>query len=83
MQCWNPTYECMSREEMTQVQNERLKNTVDRIFKNVPYYREKMQNKGIEPGDIQTIGDLKKLPFCYNQDLRDTYPYGLFATPMI
>jgi phenylacetate-CoA ligase len=82
MQYWNPTYECMPREEMTKVQNERLSSTVARIFNNVPYYREKMQKRGIEPGDIRTIEDLKKLPFCYKQDLRDTYPYGLFATPM-
>lgn len=82
MECWNPTYECMSREELTKVQNERLKNTVERIYNNVTYYKEKMKNKGIEPGDISTIEDLKKLPFCYKQDLRDTYPYGLFAAPM-
>lgn len=82
MQCWNPTYECMSREEMTKLQNERLKNTVERVFYNVPYYREKMLSKGIMPADIRTIEDLKKLPFCYKNDLRDTYPYGMFATPM-
>jgi phenylacetate-CoA ligase len=82
MQCWNPTYECMSRDEMTMLQNERLKNTVEEIYNHVPYYREKMQCKGIHPNDIRTIEDLKKLPFCYKQDLRETYPYGLFATPM-
>ena len=59
-----------------------LINTVKRIYNNVPYYREKMQKKGIEPGDIKSVDDLKKLPFTYKQDLRDTYPYGLFATPM-
>lgn len=82
MQYWNPTYECMSREEMTRVQTDRLINTVKRIFHNVPFYREKMQKKGIEPGDIRSLDDLKKLPFTYKQDLRDTYPYGLFAVPL-
>jgi phenylacetate-CoA ligase len=82
MQYWNPMYECMSREEMTRVQTERLINTVKRVFHNVPFYREKMQKKGIEPGDIKNLEDLKNLPFTYKQDLRDTYPYGLFATPL-
>lgn len=82
MQYWNATYECMSREEMTRVQNERLVNTVKRIYYNVPFYREKMQKKGTEPGDIKSVNDLNKLPFTYKQDLRDTYPYGLFATPL-
>jgi len=82
MKYWNPTYECMSREEMTRVQNDRLVNTVKRIFHNVPSYRDKMQKAGLEPGDIKTIEDLKKLPFTYKQDLRDTYPYGMFAVPL-
>ncbi|MCX7748999.1 MAG: phenylacetate--CoA ligase [Clostridia bacterium] len=82
MKYWNPTYECMSREEMTRVQTERLVNTVKKIYYNVPFYRDKMQKKGIEPGDIKSLEDLKKLPFTYKQDLRDTYPYGLFATPL-
>lgn len=82
MQYWNQTYECMSREEMTRVQGERLVNTVKRIFHNVPFYREKMQKKGLEPGDIKSIEDLSKLPFTYKQDLRDTYPYGMFAVPL-
>lgn len=79
---WNKTYECMSREEMRALQSERLINTVNRIYNNVPFYREKMQKKGIEPGDIKSIDDLKKLPFTYKQDLRDNYPYGMFAVPL-
>ena len=82
MQYWNETYECMSREEMTRVQNERLTETVKRVYFNVPHYRAKMQRKGIEPGDIKTIDDLSKLPFTYKQDLRDTYPYGMFTVPL-
>lgn len=82
MNYWNPTYECMSRDELSGVQSERLISTVKRIYHNVPFYRDKMQKKGIEPGDIKCVEDLKKLPFTYKQDLRDTYPYGLFATPL-
>lgn len=82
MQYWNPTFECMSRDEMTRVQTERLINTVKRVYHNVPFYRDKMQKKGIEPSDIKSIDDLKKLPFTYKQDLRDNYPYGLFAVPL-
>jgi phenylacetate-CoA ligase len=82
MQYWNRTYECMSRDEMDRVQSERLINTVKRIYHGVPFYREKMQKKGIEPGDIKSVEDLSKLPFSYKQDLRDTYPYGLFAVPL-
>jgi len=82
MSYWNPKYECMSRDEMTKVQTERLIDTVKRVYENVPHYREKMKQKGIEPGDIKSLDDLKKLPFTYKQDLRDTYPYGLFAVPL-
>ena len=82
MRYWNQTYECMSRDEMQRVQTDRLKDTVKRIYHNVPFFREKMQKKGVEPADINTLDDLKKLPFTYKQDLRDNYPYGLFATPM-
>lgn len=79
---WNQTRECMPREEMQKLQSERLVKTVKRIYHNVPYYREKMQKKGVEPGDIKGVEDLPKLPFTYKQDLRDTYPYGLFAVPL-
>ncbi len=82
MQYWNPTFECLQREEMKKVQSERLINTVKRIYHNVPFYREKMQKKGLEPGDIKSVDDLRNLPFTYKQDLRDNYPYGLFAAPL-
>jgi len=72
----------MSREEMHKLQSDRLVNTVKRIYHNVPHYREKMQKKGIEPGDIKSVEDLSKLPFTYKQDLRDTYPFGMFAAPL-
>lgn len=82
MKYWNRTFECMSRDEMSRVQNERLVDTVKRVYHNVPFYRERMQKAGLEPGDIKTIEDLPKLPFTYKQDLRDTYPYGMFAVPL-
>lgn len=79
---WNPTFECMSRDEMRNVQSERLVDTVKQVYHNVPFYRDKMQKAGLEPGDIKGIEDLPKLPFTHKQDLRDTYPYGMFAVPM-
>jgi len=82
MQYWNPTFECMPREELKKVQTERLIETVKRVYHNVPFYRNKMQKIGLEPCDIKSLDDLKKLPFTYKQDLRDNYPYGLFAAPM-
>lgn len=82
MHIWNPMFEAMDREAMRQVQSERLIATVDRVYHNVPFYRQKMQEKGILPGDIKSVDDLKHLPFTDKQDLRDNYPYGLFAVPM-
>jgi phenylacetate-CoA ligase len=79
---WNEKYECMSRDEMTVLQGERLINTVKRVYDNVEFYRKKMIDKGVEPGDIKSIEDISKLPFTYKQDLRDTYPFGMFAVPM-
>lgn len=79
---WNKTKECMSRDEMYSLQSERLRKTVHRVYHNTPFYRHKMQEQGLTPDDIQTIEDIVKLPFTTKQDLRDNYPYGLFAAPM-
>ena len=76
---WNETKECMSRDEMTNLQGARLSKLVDRVYHNVEYYRKKMQAEGLEPGDIKGIEDLDKLPFTTKDDLRDTYPFGMFA----
>jgi phenylacetate-CoA ligase len=73
--------ECMSREQMRDLQGRRLKEVVSRVYHNVPFYRKKMQELGIGPQDINSIDDLVKLPFTTKQDLRDNYPFGLFATP--
>ncbi len=82
MGIWNAKYECMDREQLEKLQGERLCSTIRRVYSNVAHYRKKMEKNGVEPGDIQSVGDLQKLPFTYKQDLRDTYPYDLFAVPM-
>ena len=78
---WNETKECMSRDEMQTLQSARLVKLVDRVYHNVEHYRKKMQQVGLEPGDIRGIEDLPKLPYTTKTDLRDTYPFGLFAVP--
>lgn len=78
---WNEPMECMSRDQMHDLQSRRLKDMVVRVYHNVEFYRKKMQELGLEPGDINTIEDLVKLPFTTKQDLRDNYPFGLFAVP--
>lgn len=78
---WNKSKECMSREEMRQLQGARLRKLVDNVYHNVPFYREKMQAMNIMPDDIKTIDDIKRLPFTTKQDLRDNYPFGLNAVP--
>ena len=78
---WNETKECMSRDELMNLQSARLVKLVDRVYHNVPFYRKKMQEIGLEIGDIRGIEDLEKLPFTTKSDLRDNYPFGLFAVP--
>ena len=74
--------ETIGLEEKRQIQSKRLIETVNRVYERVPFYHDKMKEMGIEPGDIKDIDDLNKLPFTTKQDLRDHYPYGLFAVPM-
>lgn len=78
---WNETKECMSWDEMSHLQGRRLVKMVDRVYHNVPFYRKKMQEMGLEPGDITGLEDLVKLPFTTKDDLRDNYPMGLVAVP--
>jgi len=78
---WNETKECMSRDEIHNLQSARLKKMVNRVYHSVEFYRRKMQEMGLEPGDINGINDLNKLPFTTKSDLRDNYPFGLFAVP--
>ncbi|WP_319502516.1 phenylacetate--CoA ligase [uncultured Draconibacterium sp.] len=79
---WNEKIECASRDEMASVQSERLKQTVQRIYHNIPSYRAKMQEIGMLPGDVRSVEDLKNLPFTNKTDLRDNYPFGMFTVPM-
>ena len=72
----------MSREQMHQLQSERLCKLVEHVYTNVAFYRNKMDESGVKPADIKTIEDIVKLPFTSKQDLRDNYPFGLFAVPM-
>jgi phenylacetate-CoA ligase len=78
---WNAKVETMSRSELEKLQTERLRKTVERVYRNVPFYKQKLDAAGIKPEDIQSVGDLTKLPFTVKQDLRDNYPFGLFAVP--
>ena len=71
--------ETLSREEIEALQLERLKETVHRVYAKVPAYAKKMDEAGISPDDIQSLADLAKLPFVTKQDMRDNYPFGLFA----
>ena len=78
---WNASIECATRGEIKALQSFRLSQTVRRVYEKVPYYRNKMDELGVKPEDITSVDDLHKLPFTVKQDLRDTYPYGLFAVP--
>ncbi len=79
---YQPEIECASREQIREWQSERLVKQVQNVWDNVPYYRKRMEDVGLEPGDIQSIDDLHKLPFITKDDLRDCYPYGLLARPL-
>ena len=79
---WDRQHECMPREELEQLQLERLQATINRACKNVTCYRNKFKEAGIVPEDIQSLADLGKLPFTTKDDLRLNYPYGMFAVPL-
>ncbi|SDY32537.1 phenylacetate--CoA ligase family protein [Tindallia californiensis] len=79
---WNEQKECMSRDELESLQKKRLIKTVETAFHNVPHYRRVFQAMGIEPYEMRDEKDLQKLPFCQKQDLRDNYPYDMFAVAM-
>lgn len=82
MSIFQPEIECMNREEIRKLQTEKLIWQVKRCYENVAVFRERMQAKGLTPDDIKSLDDLKKLPFTYKKDLRDYYPYELFAPPL-
>ncbi len=79
---FNQKIECASRAEITKIQDERLVETVKRVYENVAPYRKKMDEAGVKPEDIHGVADLHKLPFVTKNDLRDEYPYGYLAKPL-
>lgn len=79
---WNEAIECASREELKALQLERLRSTVERCYNNVPHYRRKLDAAGVKPEDIKTLADIRRIPFTEKDDLRENYPYKLFASPM-
>ncbi|MGE4559603.1 MAG: phenylacetate--CoA ligase family protein [Desulfobulbus sp.] len=79
---WEPERECMAREDLEQLQLERLQSTLNRVGTNVPFYRKKFEQIKFNYDSIRTLDDLRRLPFTEKQDLRDNYPYGLFAVPL-
>lgn len=79
---WNKEMECADRKTIRQLQLERLKHTVAYCYDNVPHYKKKLDEIGLMPKHIKTLKDLQKLPFTTKDDLRENYPYGMFAVPM-
>jgi phenylacetate-CoA ligase len=79
---WDQKLECMDPTQLRELQSERLRKTVARVWECVPYYRNKLHAAGVNPEDIKSIDDIGKLPFTSKDDLRENYPYGLFAVPM-
>ena len=79
---YQPEIETMPYDQLRQLQNEKLLKQVRHVWDNVPYYRQKMEEKGVTPEDIQSVDDLYKLPFLSKADLRDAYPYGLLGKPL-
>ncbi|AFV22567.1 phenylacetate-CoA ligase [Methanolobus psychrophilus R15] len=81
MKYWQPKYETMKKEELAALQSKRLKKTAAAVYENVSFYREKFRQLGIRPEDIRSADDIRKLPVTKKTDLRDNYPFGLFAVP--
>lgn len=79
---WQAEYECMNRVDLEQIQFERLQATLNRVTRNVPLYRKRFEELGIDPYDLRSVEDIRKLPFTTKADIRDNYPYGLFAVPL-
>ncbi len=82
MEYWDPKMETIKRGDLRELQLKRLKKTLSSAFHNVPFYTKKFNEMGITPADIKTLDDVHKLPFTKKSDLRDTYPFGMFAVPM-
>ena len=81
MPVYQPEVECASRDYLHAVQSARLIRMVRNAYDHVPFYKRKFDEMGLTPGDIHSIDDITKLPFTVKNDLRDNYPFGLFAVP--
>lgn len=79
---WEAVNECMSREQLEQLQLERLQANLLRVYMNVPFYRKKFDELKIDPDNFLSLHDIRKLPFTTKEDLRDSYPYGFFSVPL-
>ena len=79
---WEPEKECMSREDLEQLQLERLQSTLYRVGTHVPFYKKKFEEGKLNFDNFRSLDELRRLPFTVKQDLRDNYPYGLFAVPL-
>ncbi|GBE15766.1 MAG TPA: phenylacetate--CoA ligase family protein [Proteobacteria bacterium] len=79
---WNESAEKMSRDELEQLQFERLQSTLNRVYRNVKFYQRRFDDLGLQPSDIRTMDDLEKIPFTTKDDLRENYPYGMLAVPL-
>lgn len=82
MEYWQPELETLKRNALEELQLKRLKKTAGAVFKNVPFYADKFKEANVRPSDIKSLDDIRKLPFTKKSDLRDNYPFGLFAVPM-
>ena len=79
---FNEEFETLPRPALEALQLKRLRNVIERVYTTVPFYRESLDSAGIRPGDVTSLADLRRLPFTTKQDMRDSYPYGLFAAPL-
>lgn len=78
---WDEKHEAMRRDELERLQFTRLQGTLERVYNNVPFYKKSFDAAGVKPGDIKSLADMTKIPFTTKQDLRDNYPFNLFAVP--
>ncbi|MBF8259123.1 MAG: phenylacetate-CoA ligase, partial [Actinobacteria bacterium] len=79
---WEPDKECLDREELEQLQIERLQSTLTRVYAHVPFYRKKFDAAKVQPEDIESLSGLARLPFTTKDEVRGNYPYGMFAVPL-
>lgn len=78
---YNREVETLPLEDLRELQNQRFRNLVNHVYDNVPFYKKQFDDIGLHPSDIKSLDDLSKIPFTKKDDLRDNYPYGMFATP--